>query len=246
MIASPRGAIRGSGSTISNRRAISRTLDPSRDLSPTSVSHAHLLSLPNLRVSAVRASICKASHPDPSLGFQTAHALYMTTHDARPLGNERCMKTGPTHAHCDICWHISRTTSRELSTHVLADCPYSRLVVDPVMRCLLSLYAPDSPTRNHWLTCPSDTLLDTCALLLRTGCPLGLPVPIPSHFPHTSESVCYGSGCARICTSRSANKTLLVRARRVCACVSVWRSPGESWRPGHACKVPWYRVTVRP
>ena len=51
--------------------------------------------------------------------------------------------------------------------------------VDPIMRCLLTTYCGTDDDRDHWLTCPADTLLDTCALLLRTGCPLGLPVTIP-------------------------------------------------------------------
>ena len=164
---------------LSFRHSIPRTLDTTLAPSSTSTSHAHLLDVQGETLETVRKSICNASHPDPSHGFLTSHALYMTTHDARPLGNERCLKCGPTRSHCDICHHVDRVSRRELSSHVLSDCPYSRLLLDPILRSLLPLYCDSPADRNHWLTSPSDLLLDSCALLLRTGSPIGCPVSIP-------------------------------------------------------------------
>ena len=207
---------------LSYRHAIPRTLDPSRPASLTSVSHAHLLHITDHKLSDVRAAVCKASHPDPSLGYLTAHALYMTVQDARPIGNDRCRKNGPTHAMCDICHHVDHVSCRELSTHVLLDCPYSRLVADPIARCLLAVYAATPAIRDQWLTCPSDTLLDTCALLFRTGCPLSLPVNIPQPIASNVAgclSIALFSRCSRNAPLRSSPRSPpqpVVRLRLSC------------------------------
>ena len=111
--------------------------------------------------------------------LETAHHLYMTVNDARPLGNERCRKTEPTRMYCDICWHVDRVLRRELSSHVCVDCPYSRLVIDALMRSLLSLYSPDQPTRDHWTTCTSAYLTDAVECLFHTGSSVGCPLPTP-------------------------------------------------------------------
>ena len=81
--------------------------------------------------------------------------------------------------HCDICWHVDRVLRRELSSHVCVDCPYTRLVIDPLLRSLLSLYAPDQTTRDHWTTCTSAYLTDAFECLLHTGSSIGCPIPIP-------------------------------------------------------------------
>ena len=126
---------------LSYRHMVPRTLDCSTTLpSPTSTTLTHLLNHGTASLAAIRTDICGSSHPDPMHGHLPAHALYMTVNDARPLGNGRCQKSGPTHMHCDICWHVDRSLKRELSSHVTVDCPYSRIIVDPLMRSLLSLY----------------------------------------------------------------------------------------------------------
>ena len=124
--------------------------------------------------------MCKASHPSPSVGFAAAHSLYMTLHDARMIGNERCRKPGPTHTLCDICWHVDRCPRRELSSHTLADCPYSQIVTDPILRSLLASYAKDPSDRSSWLTAPPSTIAEACARLLHSGSNIGLPVPVPA------------------------------------------------------------------
>ena len=68
---------------------------------------------------------------------------------------------------------------RELSSHVCVDCPYSRLVIDPLLRSLLSLYAPDPATRDHWTTCTSAYLTDAVERLFHIGSSVGCPLPIP-------------------------------------------------------------------
>ena len=156
-----------------------RTLDPSRDPSETSTSHAHLLQ-PMSTLGAVRASMCKASHPSPAVGFPAAHALYLTLQDARPLGNERCRKHGPTRTLCDICWHACRLSNRELSSHALVDCPYSRLVIDPILRQLLACYSADASARAGWLTCVCSDLVDACRRMLVSGSSVGCPVSVPA------------------------------------------------------------------
>ena len=93
-----------------------------QDLSPP-VSHA-----------MVRASICSASHPNPFSGRRETEAIYLTVNDGRTIGNARCAKPGPTQAHCDICWHVFGVLQRETALHVASECPYSRLVIDPVLR----------------------------------------------------------------------------------------------------------------
>lgn len=117
-----------SSPTVASCRA--RLIPTTCPAQPQPLSLTHLLSDPDATPSAIRQDICAASHPDPMRGHRLAHALYMTVHDARPLGNGRCLKTGPTHMHCDICWHVDRTLRRELTSHVGHDCPYSRLVID--------------------------------------------------------------------------------------------------------------------
>ena len=164
---------------LSYRHVIPRTLDPSTPASNTSTTLSHLLTHENTSQATVRASINSQSHPDPMHGHCAAHHLYMTVNDARPIGNGRCQKTGPTHMHCDICWHVDRTLRRELSSHVCVDCPYSRLVIDPLIRSLLSLYAPDQHTRNHWTTCTSAYLTDAVERLFHAGTSVGCPLPIP-------------------------------------------------------------------
>ena len=164
---------------LSYRHVIPRTLDSSIPASATSTSLSHLLVNDGATQSVTRRSICKQSHPDPMHGHLTAHHLYMTVNDARPLGNARCRKVGPTHMYCDICWHVDRVLRRELSSHVCVDCPYTRLVIDPLLRSLLSLYAPDQTTRDHWTTCTSAYLTDAFECLLHTGSSIGCPIPIP-------------------------------------------------------------------
>ena len=164
---------------LSFRHIPPRTLDPSTPASATSTSLVHLLTNNSAGLAAARIDICSASHPDPMRGHLNTHALYMTVTDARPIGNGRCQKPGPTSMHCDICWHVDRVLRRELSSHVCVDCPYSRLVVDPLMRSLLSLYAPDQPTSDHWANCTSTTLTDATECLFHTGSSAGAPFPIP-------------------------------------------------------------------
>ena len=165
---------------LTYRHIVPRSLNPDAPLSSTSTSHAHLLSVPDMSLAAVRSAVCKASHPDPRHGYLTSHALYMTTHDAHLIGNGRCLKRGPTRAHCDICWHVDRTLRRELCSHVLYECPYSRLVVDPIVRSLAITFSTTEADRTRWSTCSSAELIDAFSLLLRTGCPAGLPVPVPA------------------------------------------------------------------
>ena len=93
---------------LSYRHVIPRTLDSSMHASATSTSLSHLLVNDNATQSVTRRSICGQSDPDPMHGHLTAHHLYMTVNDARPLGNARCRKVGPTHMYCDICWHVDR------------------------------------------------------------------------------------------------------------------------------------------
>ena len=99
--------------SLSFRRYIPRTLDPSLPPSDTSTSFSHLLSAESALPPEVRLSICLASHPSVQHGRREAEALYLTVFDARPLGNDRCPKVGPTHAHCDICWLVDGVLRRE-------------------------------------------------------------------------------------------------------------------------------------
>ena len=161
------------------QRTIPRTLDPSRPTTNTSTHLAHLLQVPGHTAEAVRTSMCRASHPSPDVGFPAAHSLYMTLLDARPIGNERCRKRGPTRTLCDICWHIDRSPNSELSSHVLIDCPYSRLVTDPILRSLLASYSSSPEERDSWLTAHPSTITNACERLLHSGSSLGLPVTVP-------------------------------------------------------------------
>ena len=178
---------------LSARRVIPRTLDPSASSSPASTSLVHLLNppMPSSSPSAIRLSICRASHPNPAHGRREAHALYLTVNDARTLGNGRCTKPrslgyrwstdaahpileplpNPAYMHCGICWRVDGLLVRESTLHVIRDCPYSQLVIDPLLRALCRAC---SPTHSS-LTLSTASLLTTHELLTITGSNLASP-----------------------------------------------------------------------
>ena len=67
--------------------------------------------------------------------------------------------------HCDICWRVDGVLIRETTLHVIRDCPYSQLVIDPVLR---ALYRAHSPSHTA-LTSPTADLLSSHSLLTITG-----------------------------------------------------------------------------
>ena len=66
---------------------------------------------------------------------------------------------------CDICWHVDGVARRETALHVARDCPYSRLVVDPLLRELASRF--DGGSRLSGLS--SQDLIAELELLLLAG-----------------------------------------------------------------------------
>ena len=159
---------------LSYRWAIPRTLDLAHPASATSTSFSHLLTASDSTISAVRLSICKASHHNAMHGRQLAHALYLTVQDAHPLGNNRCMKVGPTHTHCDICFAIDGVLRRETARHVTHECPYSQIVIDPLLRSFASRYVAD---RAALATLPTAQLLSLFERLYTTGSTIDTTIP---------------------------------------------------------------------
>ena len=123
---------------------------------------------------STRSSMFRSMHPNARHGRSLMQSLYLTALDARPIGNERCFKAGPTHMKCDICWHVDSRSQRELARHVLIDCPYSRLPVDAFLRAILACYA-DEPDDVHSMT--NEALFDTCTPLLVSGSPGDTEIP---------------------------------------------------------------------
>ena len=177
---------------LTYRRTLPRTLDPDHPPSTSSTSFTHLFTPPPIlsleappSLKAIRLSICRASHPNPTHGRREAHALYLTVNDARPIGNGRCLKpttlgrcpttgdpiSNPTYMHCDICWRVDGVLRRETTAHVIRDCPYSHLILDPLLRAIHRALSPTHPL----LTSPSADLLTTCELLTSTGSTLYTP-----------------------------------------------------------------------
>ena len=107
-------------------------------------------------------------------GRQLAHAPYLTVQDARPLGNNRCMKVGPTHTHCDICFAIDGVLRRETARHVTHECPYSQIVIDPLLRSFASRYVAD---RAALATLPTAQLLSLFERLYTTGSTIETTIP---------------------------------------------------------------------
>ena len=163
---------------LSYRWAIPRTLDLTHPASATSTSFSHLLTASDSTISAVRLSICKASHHNAMHGRQLAHALYLTVQDARPLGNNRCMKVGPTHTHCDICFAIDGVLRRETARHVTHECP--RLSSTPCFALLPPAMlqteppSPPCPPRN------SSPSLNACTPLAQQLTPLSPLSSLPT------------------------------------------------------------------
>ena len=162
---------------LTYRHAVPRALDPDRDPSSTSSSFSYLLDQdlsPPVSRAVVRASICSASHPNPFSGRRETEAIYLTVNDGRAIGNARCAKPGPTQAHCDICWHVFGVLQRETALHVASECPYSRLVIDPVLREVASCFEPPA-TRDRVSMLSTHDLLTEFGLLHLTGSTLASP-----------------------------------------------------------------------
>jgi hypothetical protein len=153
--------------SLSYRHAIPRTPDPDLPPSATSTSFAYLLGPSPPAHCPMRATICSASHPDPMRGRREAEAVYQTVLDTRPLGNGRCRKVGPTHMYCDICWQVDRVQARETTLHIIRDCPYSQLALDPILR---ELYAAAKPHSAQVTSHTAAELLSGDELLIITGC----------------------------------------------------------------------------
>ena len=167
--------------SLSFRRYIPRTLDPSLPPSDTSTSFSHLLSAKSALPPEVRLSICLASHPSVQHGRREAEALYLTVFDARPLGNDRCPKVGPTHAHCDICWLVDGVLRRETTRHVSHECPYSQLVLDPLVREFAMRVVHEGHT-DTIATMPTSQLLTLFERLYTTGSTVDTPIaPAVAH-----------------------------------------------------------------
>ena len=162
---------------LSYRRVIPRTLDPALPTPTTSTSYVHLLTslLPDHSVPSVRAGICNACHPNTRRGRREAHATYLTIMDARPIGNNRCRKPSPTRMICDICWHLDGVARRETTQHVIHECPYTRLVLDPIMREIVAAVSRNEPDCDPATVLASSSckLLSFTELLATTGCTLG-------------------------------------------------------------------------
>ena len=168
---------------LSYRHVLPRTLDPTAEVSPTSSSFAHLLTThtDSSTLEQVRLSVCQASHPNAVHGRREAHELYLTVNDGRPIGNARCSKQGPTHAHCDICYQVDGVLRRETTAHVVRDCPYAQLVLDAVLREVVSLYQGSDDNDNSLYDgaalLPAAALLDTYERLYITGSCINTPLP---------------------------------------------------------------------
>ena len=142
-------------------RALSSLTAPS----DTSTCWAHHPSISPL-TQKDRASMCRALHPNARHGRSIMHSLYMTAMDARPLGNARCCKPGPTRMLCDICWNVDFHTAHERARHLLLDCPYSRLAIDPFLRAILAVHS-DDPSSIY--DTPSSALYDSVSSMLMSG-----------------------------------------------------------------------------
>ena len=162
--------------SLSYRHSIPRTLNPALNTPATSTTFAHLLQAKHSTLRETRLSMCNASHPNAQHGRREAHELYLTVNDGRPIGNDRCMKRGATRTYCDICWHVDGVLRHETTAHVIRECPYSQLVLDPIIRELARRLVPDH-NQPLLATLPCSDILRIFERVYATGSAIDSTIP---------------------------------------------------------------------
>ena len=100
---------------------------------------------------------------------RTRDVVYDVLTDARPVGNQRCRKVLPVQGVCSTCFLLHSTRTKELTTHMVIECPLAEMFIDTVARAVMQVTALDMTQLDRAAALGTDELLQAVRAAVVTG-----------------------------------------------------------------------------